>query len=52
MQAVSVSLRSAGGSALAEQLAKAQDRQYYGFAGWMKAQGLTSESLGTSMSIR
>ncbi len=26
--------------------------QAYGFAGWMKAQGLTSESLGTSMSMR
>jgi hypothetical protein len=24
----------------------------YGFAGWMKAQGLTSESLCTSMSMR
>jgi hypothetical protein len=37
---------------VAEQLAKAQDWQYYSFAGWMKAHGLTSESLGTSMSMR
>src|SRR6202047_4337596 len=32
--------------------ASSPDQEYYGFAGWMKAQGLISESLGTSMSMR